>query len=112
MGTKTLFGFVALLLLLPVGAAAQEVDLEELCYVDPTAPECVEVADVVEELPEPEPAAEEVDVAVLGVTQERETLAFGGVQLTGIALLAAALLGAGAMLLTTGRRRGRQGADG
>jgi hypothetical protein len=122
MGTRMLVGLVGLFLLLPVSAAAQEVDLEELCYVDPTAPECVDVGGVVEERPTPAPtpapptgiggAEEEVDVAVLGVTQERGVLAFGGAQLTGIAVLAAVLLAIGAMLLTAGRRRSRAGTDG
>jgi hypothetical protein len=128
MRTRLIGGFVVLLLLVPAAAFAvdTDVDLETICYVDPLDPRCVDVGDVdVEEPVDEEPVdeepvevideEEELDEAeVLGVTVERDAavLAVTGADVGVIALLAAALLGAGALLLTLARRRGRHTAEG
>jgi LPXTG-motif cell wall-anchored protein len=100
MGIRFILVLVVGLLLVPAAAIAQENE-DDICYVDPTSPECVgdEVIDRVEERPTEESS-------VLGVTLERG-LPVTGAQLSAIVVLGAVLLALGGALVVSARRRGR-----
>lgn len=119
MRIRLIASLAVLMLLVPVSAFGDEhVDLEELCYVDPTNDLCVDEPDVTEpEVTEPEVTEpeEEIDVEeVVPVVAERPTtaLAVTGSDLLVLALLAAVLLGSGALLVTFTRRRSRRSVEG
>ena len=118
MRAKIISGVVAALLLIPVGAGADQhdVDVDDLCYVDPTAEECV-----VEVLPakpiekpteqpterEVEPTEREVEPTDVLAKVETATLARTGIETPVFLALALGLLAAGSMLVFgAGRRRG------
>ena len=99
---------VALLVALPTAAAA-----DDICYVDPTDPECVDVIDDVEEEQitdddgDVAAEAEEVSAEIVRVSEEGDAaaLAVTGVSATVFSLIAALLLAAGGLLLVVSRRR-------
>jgi LPXTG-motif cell wall-anchored protein len=99
MGIRLILVLMVGLLLVPAAAFAQENE-DNICYVDPTAPECAdEVIDRAKEQPTDEPS-------VLGVTLDRG-LPVTGTQLTAIVALGGLLLAVGGALVITARRRGR-----
>jgi hypothetical protein len=111
MRIRLVAGLAVLMMLVPLSALADEhVDLEELCYVDPTNELCVDEPDGTEpEVTEPE---KEIDVEEVGAPQPTTPLAVTGSDLTVMALLAAVLLGSGLLLVTFTRRRSRRSLEG
>lgn len=105
MRIRLVAGLAVLMLLVPVGAFGHEhVDLEELCYTDPTNDLCVDEPDVTKPgVTQPE---KEIDVEEVGA-QPTTPLAVTGSDLLVMALLAAVLLGSGLLLVTFIRRRSR-----
>jgi hypothetical protein len=110
MRIRLIAGLAVLMMLVPVSAFGDEhVDLDELCYVDPTNDLCVDKPDVTEpEVTEPEVTEPEKEMAQPPTTP----LAVTGSDLLVMALLAAALLGSGALLVTFTRRRSRRSVEG
>jgi LPXTG-motif cell wall-anchored protein len=109
MRNRLMIAMVALLMLVPASALAQEaVD----CYADPTDPACSEVLDEVEEeeeVTEEEVAEEEIEEVSVEVVNVSETddaaLAETGVSATLFSVIAALMLAAGVLLLVVSRRR-------
>jgi hypothetical protein len=112
MRTRLVAGLAVLMLLVPVGAFGldDDVDLDELCYVDPTNELCVDEPGTTEPgTTEPE---KEIEVEEVGAPQPTTALAVTGSDLLVMALLAAVLLGSGALLVTFTRRRSRRSVEG
>jgi hypothetical protein len=116
MRIRLVAGLAVLMMLVPLSALADEhVDLEELCYVDPTNELCVDEPDGTEpEVTEPEVTEpeKEIEVEEVGAPQPTTPLAVTGSDLTVMALLAAVLLGSGLLLVTFTRRRSRRSLEG
>jgi hypothetical protein len=116
MRTRLVAGLAVLMLLVPVGAYGldDDVDLDELCYVDPTNDLCVDEPGTTEPgttepgTTEPE---KEIEVEEVGAPQPTTALAVTGSDLLVMALLAAVLLGSGALLVTFTRRRSRRSVE-
>ncbi len=120
MRNRLTIATVALLLIAPANAFAQEAevadDVEVDCYDDPTDPACSDVESEVEEKPEEggesgveeEVEVDEASVEVLNTSAETSdaALAETGVSATLFSLIAALMLGAGVLLLILSRRRG------
>ena len=106
MRNRLMIATVALLMLVPAHAFADEVEGD--AYSDPVPEEGV--LDETEEVEEvEEEAEEEVDIELVTAEAEEEpagaVLAVTGVSATMFSLLAALLLGSGALLLVISRRR-------
>jgi hypothetical protein len=114
MRTRLIAGLAVLMMLLPVSAFGDEhVDLEELCYTDPTNDLCVDKPDVTEpEVTEPEVTEPEEEFVPVVAERPTTPLAVTGSDLLVLALLAAVLLGSGALLVTFTRRRSRRSVEG
>jgi hypothetical protein len=114
MRTRLITGLAVLMMLLPVSAFGDEhVDLEELCYTDPTNDLCVDEPDVTEpEVTEPEVTEPEEEIVTVVAERPTTPLAVTGSDLLVLALLAAVLLGSGALLVTFTRRRSRRSVEG
>jgi LPXTG-motif cell wall-anchored protein len=111
MRNRLTIATVALLMLIPAAALAQEAE-EVDCYANPTDPACSEVLDEVEEEEEvteeevTEEEIEEVSVEVINVSETDDAaLAETGVSATLFSVIAALMLAAGALLLVVSRRR-------
>jgi hypothetical protein len=110
MRIRLVVGLAILMLLVPMSAFGDEhVDLDELCYTDPTHELCVDEPDGTKPgVTEPE---KEIDVEEVGAPQPRTPLAVTGSDLLVTALLAAVLLGSGLLLVTFTRRRSRSSVE-
>lgn len=111
---------VALLLLVPANAFAQDAevadDAEVDCYANPTDPDCSDIDSEIEEKPdeggesgvEEESEIDEASVEILTTSTETDgaALAETGVSATLFSVIAALMLAAGALLLVVSRRRG------
>jgi hypothetical protein len=118
MRTRFVLAIALAALMLPAGAFADEI--ADICYVDPTAPECAEVSDDVLDSDEDDRAddgggdsvteeAEELDAEVLDASLEQDgaSLAATGFDTPWLVLLATALLAAGGIALLITRRTSR-----
>lgn len=112
MRNRLTMATVALLLLIPVNAFAQEQDQgavgDDICYANPDDDSCVESGG--EEKPDPGPEVEVEEAGVEAITTsadaEDAALAETGVSATLFTVIAALMLAAGALLLVVARRRG------
>jgi hypothetical protein len=122
MRTRLIAGLAVLMLLVPMSAFGDEhVDLDTLCYEDPTNDLCVDEPtepevtepEVTEpEVTEPEVNEPEPEIVPVGAPQPTTPLAVTGSDLIVLALLAAVLLGSGLLLVTFTRRRSRRSVEG
>jgi len=109
MRNRLMIAVVALLMLIPAAALAQEAE-EVDCYANPTDPACSDVLDEEEEVTEEEEEVaeeeiEEVSVEVLNTSETDGELAETGVSATLFSVIAALMLAAGVLLLVVSRRR-------
>jgi LPXTG-motif cell wall-anchored protein len=111
MRNRLTIATVALLMLIPAAALAQEAEVD--CYENPTDPACSDVLDEVEEEEEvteevvTEEEIEEVSVEVINTSETDDAaLAETGVSATLFSVIAALMLAAGVLLLVVSRRRG------
>ncbi|MFO7961244.1 MAG: LPXTG cell wall anchor domain-containing protein [Nitriliruptoraceae bacterium] len=120
MRNRLTIATVALLLLVPANAFAQDAevadDAEVDCYVNPDDPACSDIDSEIEEKPddggesgvEEESEIDEASVEILTTSTETDgaALAETGVSATLFSIIAALMLAAGALLLVVSRRRG------
>lgn len=120
MRNRLTIATVALLLLVPANAFAQDAevadDAEVDCYANPTDPDCSDIDSEIEEKPddggesgvEEESEIDEASVEILTTSTETDgaALAETGVSATLFSIIAALMLAAGALLLVVSRRRG------
>lgn len=114
MRNRLMIATVALLLLVPANAFADEAVGDDVCYSDPDDDSCTEIESRVEEQPdgdvgsEVEGQVEEASVEVITTSAETDdaALAETGVSATLFSVIAALMLAAGALLLVVARRRG------
>lgn len=112
MKAKFISGIAVALLLIPVAASADDVDVEGICYADPLDAACSDVLSEVDEVGTDEdvpvvtpadPAEDEVEPSqVMGVSQ---SLAETGVDAWVYVMVAMALLAVGGGVVFVGPRR-------